>query len=163
MKKRVGYLSYGIILNFFFSGCSEKYNPFILKIPFDSTAVAPPDYSRTESWAVLPSQKDNADRVPACCGFTDVQDTSSVDIFFIHPTSYLKATNESDQWNASTTDRSVNKKTDEGSILYQASVFNGTGKIYAPRYRQAHIGSFFTNKDDGRKALDLAYSDVKRS
>ncbi len=153
----------GVILLISFLGCSEKYNPFILKIPFDSTAVAPPDYSREESWAVLPSKKENADSVPSCCGFINSEDTSSIDVFFVYPTSYITTTEISYEWNAWASDRSINKKTDEGSILYQASVFNGTGKIYAPRYRQAHLGSFFTAKDDGRKALYLAYSDVKRS
>jgi hypothetical protein len=154
----------GVILFIFFSGCSGKFTPFILNIPFDSTAVSPPDYSRNESWAALPSEKDNADKVPSCCNFRNEQDSSSVYFFFIHPTSYLNTTNESNQWNASVNDHAVNKKTDEGTILYQASVFNGTGKIYAPRYRQAHIDAFFSNrKEDADKALKLAYNDVKKS
>src|SRR6185369_10403401 len=34
--------------------------------------------------------------------------------------------------------------------------------VYAPRYRQAHISAFYSkNKEDRKKALDIAYSDVK--
>jgi len=65
-------------------------------------------------------------------------------------------------WNASVSDEKLNLRTDKTAIKYQASIFNGVGKVYAPRYRQAHLESFYTkkHKDDARKALDLAYEDV---
>ena len=66
-------------------------------------------------------------------------------------------------WNASIEDRKLNDKTDGSTILYQASIFNGAGKVYAPRYRQAHLHAYFTNKRKGeaQKAFELAYADVK--
>lgn len=58
--------------------------------------------------------------------------------------------------------KQVNKRTDENSILYQASIFNGTGRVFAPRYRQAHLDMLFNKKkaESGKKALEVAYSDV---
>ena len=48
-----------------------------------------------------------------------------------------------------------------GSILYQASAFNAAGRVFAPRYRQAHLNSFFTkDKKSANIALDTAYTDV---
>ncbi|MFT7589415.1 MAG: hypothetical protein ACI959_001633 [Limisphaerales bacterium] len=49
---------------------------------------------------------------------------------------------------------------DELVIPGQASVLNGVGKIYTPRYRQATFFSFLSPKKDGAKALDVAYEDV---
>ena len=68
-------------------------------------------------------------------------------------------------WNASLKDAKLNAYTDYTSILNQASIFNLAGKIYAPRYRQAHINSYSPkNSVDTLKALaafELAYQDVK--
>ncbi len=136
----------------------------MLTIPFHADAVQAPDYSKSENWAALPSKDDMADRVPEGGNLKNEEDSAAADVFFIHPTSYLKATGKNDQWNADVNDEALNKKTDEASIFYQASVFNGAGKIYAPRYRQVHISSYFTNEhDNAKQAFDLAYSDVKRA
>lgn len=72
----------------------------------------------------------------------DDQLLSQADVFFLHPTSYLDG-KKHNTWNAALNDEKINKKTDLGSILYQASLFNNVGKIYAPRYRQAHLYAFF--------------------
>jgi hypothetical protein len=46
--------------------------------------------------------------------------------------------------------------------LNQASVFNGTCRIYIPYYRQAHLYAFYTkDRSAGLQALELAYQDVK--
>ena len=42
----------------------------------------------------------------------------------------------------------------------QASVFNGCCRVYAPRYRQATLYSFFDVDGAGQEALALAYEDV---
>jgi hypothetical protein len=58
----------------------------------------------------------------------------------------------------------LNKKVDESTILNQASIFNGAGRIYAPRYRQAHYFAFVTPfKEDKEAALNLVYNDVKKA
>jgi hypothetical protein len=147
-----------------FYSSAQKYSFLILRIPFDSTAVPAPDYSRDDSWAARPDMKDNADRVPSGSDLKDEQANAGVDVFFIHPTTYVKQNRVSRQWNADVQDQKINKWTDKSTILYQASVFNGAGRIYAPRYRQAHIGAYFTkDKELAGKVFSLAYSDVSRS
>ncbi len=154
-----------ILLLALLGSCSGKYTPNILTIPF-SRELTPtePDYKELSNWAVLPDKEDNADRVPRCKGCKDEQPNAEVDVFFIHPTLYLDTTAKSNQWNADVTDEVLNAKIDGSTILYQASVFNGAGKIYAPRYREAHLSAYYTKeKKDANQAFDLAYSDVKRS
>jgi hypothetical protein len=121
----------------------------------------PPDYRQWDNWAALPQRTDPADRTPTPA-YLNVQDTASVDVFFLHPTTYTGDRRTQTHWNASTADANINKKTDASSILYQSSVFNGAGRVFAPRYRQAHLHAFYT-KDrtaDAEKAIELAYTDV---
>jgi hypothetical protein len=128
--------------------------------PYLTNSVpSPPDYAKKSSWAALPDVTDNADRTPNA-SLKDAQADSPVDVFFIHPTLFLDK--KAPAWNASLDDQKLNNEVDGSTILYQASAFNAVGKIYAPRYRQAHYRSF-TSKDtaSSRKALDLAYADVK--
>lgn len=114
-----------------------------------------PDYSKESMWAALPFRQD-------LCDFWSKQDPyvsdsiKSVDVFFVHPTTYLKG----DLWNAPLPNKKVDKDTDEKPIKYQASVFNESCRIYAPRYRQALINSFY-DTINGAKALEVAYEDVK--
>lgn len=120
-----------------------------------------PDYARLEHWAAHPDKADPADRTPTP-DFLSVQDDSGVDVLFFYPTSYIGDKRYATDWNASVEHKATNKRTDETSILFQASLFNGAGRVYAPRYRQAHLDVFFNKKkvDSGKKALALAYSDV---
>jgi hypothetical protein len=115
-----------------------------------------PDYSKPECWAALPTKKDSADAIPLHSGLTDGQANAEVDVFFIHPTIYSSKRN----WNADVSDKNVNRQTDRSTIRHQASVFNGSCKVYAPRYRQATLASF-VDTVNGKQALDLAYEDVK--
>ena len=120
-----------------------------------------PDYASLDNWAAHPDKKDPADRTPA--GLPDLQDSSGVDVFFLHPTTYTGSKRYENAWNADVRDAKTNKKTDESSILFQASIFNGAGRVFAPRYRQAHLHVFFAKKDSvsAKEALHVAYSDVK--
>lgn len=76
-------------------------------------------------------------------------------VFFIHPTSYLNRAH----WNAPLDDAEAN---DRAALFLraQASAFNGSGDIWAPRYRQATFGAFLTSEADADRALALAYGDV---
>lgn len=124
-----------------------------------------PDYSQLAYWAAHPDKKNPSDSVPKKL---DKQTTSNknVDVFFVYPTSYLDRTLPTG-WNAQLNDAKINIYTDYSSILYQASVFNEVGKIYAPRYRQANIKSYSPeNSADTLKAIaafELAYADVKKA
>ena len=76
-------------------------------------------------------------------------------VFFIHPTSYLQTAH----WNAPLADPESQARA-RLFVRSQASVFNGVGEIWAPKYRQAAFGAFLTTKADAQRALDFAYRDV---
>jgi hypothetical protein len=128
---------------------------------FTPVTTSGPDYSLNQNWCALPTQKDSADIVPIP-EWRDEQPQAPVDVFFLHPTTYFGKSGYHD-WNASVEDEALNLRTARLSMRYQASVFNGAGKIYAPRYRQAHLECFYTRrkKKDADQALDLAYGDVR--
>lgn len=146
-----------------FSLVANAQNAVVLKIHFDpSNSPKAPDYSLNESWAALPSKVDEADRTPLKSYISDNQADAKADVFFLHPTTFTYEPKNQYIWNADIEDVELNQKTDNSTILNQASAFNGSGKIYAPRYRQAHYYSFITpNVEDKKQALDLAYSDIK--
>jgi len=76
-------------------------------------------------------------------------------VFFIHPTSFLKK----EQWNAPLDDKESQARA-RIFLRGQASAFNAVGEVWAPRYRQATLGAFLTEKPEGQRALDAAYQDV---
>lgn len=149
------------VLLLLLTGCSKSV---ILQSQYVLEDVPPaPDYTQSIHWAALPTVKDAADSVPLKSGLKDEQAIAKADVFFIHPTIYTQhPTSGAFEWNADVNDAALNRKVDNSTILNQASVFNGSCKVYAPRYRQAHYYSFVTqDQDEAQKAMDLAYSDVK--
>lgn len=128
---------------------------------FKPTNSNVPDYSLDHHWAALPTRVDSADLVPIPA-WKDEQYTSRADVFFLHPTTYT-GRNKQCQWNASLDDEKLNQRTDRSTIRYQASLFNGAGRVYAPRYRQAHLNCFYTEnqRTEAARALELAYRDIR--
>jgi hypothetical protein len=124
--------------------------------PFDEVEAPPaPDYGDPASWAALPDREDFADFTPQ--GMSDEQANAPADVFFLHPTTFLT----SESWNAAIDHPEAARGVDERTIKHQASVFNGCCRVYAPRYRQAGLGAFFGDEQEGLKARMLAYGDVK--
>jgi hypothetical protein len=120
---------------------------------------APPDYSDLKYWAASPHKTDASDQIPLF--LKDEKRELLADVFFIHPTIY---DNDSDtaSWNAWLNDEKVNSETDNTTILLQASVFNGSCRVFAPRYRQANMEAFYAmGTPKATETFDLAYSDVK--
>ena len=102
----------------------------------------PPDYSDSSSWFVIENKG------------------QAVDIFYLHPTTYMK----SDNWNQDVGDTAANKFTmHDATIRSQMSVFRGIGNFYMPKYRQATAYAFMDKENNGEKALKLAYTDVERA
>ena len=126
---------------------------------FTEQAPAPaPDYTKDTSWAALPGREDSADVIPT--GLTlDVNAKVAVDVFFVHPTTFISPSN----WNQPLDNDRANEITDSWVMRDQASVFNGCCDVYAPRYRQATLYSFTDTSEvkNGEQALELAYGDVK--
>ena len=122
------------------------------------TPATGPDYAQDSCWAALPTRRDSADAVPYQSGLRDGQAAAVADVFFIHPTTFYRPAS----WNADLSKGKLNRFTDKSTIRHQASAFNAAGRIYAPRYRQATLYSFFDEATaNGQAALGLAYADVK--
>ena len=121
----------------------------------------PPDYNDADDWAALPDDNNPSDWIPK--GSEAIGDTADVDIFYIYPTMHSTPfTFKKDRWNASLRDKGVNLLVDNFCIGGIASVFNAAGRIYAPRYRQAHAFAYLTrDKKAAEQAFDLAYEDVR--
>lgn len=123
---------------------------------FAETAVpAVPDYSLQAHWAALPDRDDDADYTPP--GETDGQGNASVDVFFIHPTTFL----DNSGWNAPMGYEPADDFIRDFVLRGQASAFNGSTRVFAPHYRQAQIFAFMALEDGGWDALELAYADVE--
>jgi hypothetical protein len=115
-----------------------------------------PDYSNEKYWSALPFREDAAFVTPNGEQWKN-DSLKEVDVFYIYPTLYRKG----NTWCADVNDEKLNKKLDKLPVKYQASPFNKVARVYAPRYRQAHIDSFSDSTGVGRQALDFAYGDVK--
>jgi Protein of unknown function (DUF3089) len=139
--------------------CTKKYQQFIPDYTFHSFD-GKPDYANLDYWAAHPYKKDPSDSLPKAL-MHGYKTDSAVDVFFIHPTSYTDSVYPFG-YNAPIDNASLNAKTDYSSILYQASIFNAAGRVFAPRYRQANYWCYFP-KDSAAAltAFQLAYEDVK--
>ena len=80
-----------------------------------------------------------------------------VDVFYIHPTMY----EEGAAWNVGLEDAAMNDLVDEWPVRHQSSIFTSTGRLYAPRYRQAHIRIFSLGDSLSYLAAEVAYSDIR--
>ena len=141
--------------------CSPGYYKNVTTSRVSHTSAAEPDYSLMENWAAHPYKKDPSDSISKAVH--DSYRDSSVDVFFLHPTTFTDK-DRIGELNASIADDTLNAKTDYGSILYQASVFNADARIFAPRYRQAHIGMYFyPDTAKAKQAFELAYSDIRNA
>jgi len=151
------------ILLLLLSSCAQnnyvKYVPIYEKEAYNDQ----PNYSDLIYWAAHPNKKDPSDSLPASLA-KQYQPNDKVDVFFLHPTTYLDTTKPYG-WNGSFKDIKTNIQTDYTAILNQASVFNIAGRVFAPRYRQAHIKSYSpVGHADTLKAIaafELAYQDIK--
>ena len=92
---------------------------------------------------------------------SEAEDAPPFAVFFVHPTSYIPTNLDRDiQWNAALGD----KETEDRADLFLrglASPFNRAAEIWAPRYRQATVGAFITDKPEAEQAIDAAYRDVE--
>ena len=132
---------------------------FVPTVAFEAQpALAAKAYDAAGMWIARPGKPQN----PALWrpqGFAAKGEaTSPAAIFFLHPTSYLIKT----AWNAPLNDADANARATL-FVQEQASVFNASPNIWAPRYRQAAFGAFLTDRPEREKALALAYRDVQQS
>lgn len=125
---------------------------------------AAPDYSQMSYWVAHPDQEDMADLVPGKGQLAEYQETAEVDVFFVYPTIYSKKQSPDNPWFADVNDEKLNKDIANSTIKYQSTVFNSSAKVYAPLYRQAHIGVYYVEDLKLKvEALEFAYQDVKKA
>jgi Protein of unknown function (DUF3089) len=149
---------------FAFVCCRPAYKSYrqAYEKEYQQKDLTTPDYSDLKYWAAHPWKQDPSDSIPQPL-LSEARD-SLVDVFFLHPTTLTSKKTSGVVWNADINDAELNAKTDYSSILYQASVFNGSCRVFAPRYRQAHIYSFFSSDTiNTKKAFAVAYEDVKNA
>src|SRR5579863_8484954 len=120
-----------------------------------------PDYSHPQAWAAWPGRPSDADLVAPGLIDAGLPEKEKVNVFFIHPTTYLSGTAANarfDEPGAPAT------RISHGVMRFQASVFNACCRIYAPRYRQANISAFQSgNEVQSEAEFELAYGDVLRA
>ena len=117
----------------------RKQNP---KTEFSLDNIpAKPDYSDNDSWFVK----------------KDINE--SIDVFYVYPTLYLSPNN----WNMSCEDSIVAERFWKFTFKKQLNIFDSIANIYSPKYRQASLYCFVDKDENGKKALDLAYADVRRA
>ena len=131
--------------------------------PFAKFPAPPePDYNRPEAWAAHPDHAPLS-AWPAQVGAIPPGPGGALDAvqtFFIHPTTFRGL---DVGWNAPWDDPTIAEMTDAWPMRHQASLFRSVGRVTAPRYRQAHLRTFFLRGADSHAALELAYSDVRRA
>lgn len=115
-----------------------------------------PDYRRPAMWLSRPDLPDD----PSRWAPTDYRAAPrpAIATFYVSPTTYMRR----DRWNAPFNDPEANDRARQLAQI-QATAFNGISAIWAPRYRQATFGAFFTNRQDAQMAIDFAYQDVARA
>jgi hypothetical protein len=119
-----------------------------------------PDYRDDSAWLALPGRRDEADVVPPGTAARDGQANANVDVFFVHPTTWLSA----QAWNARYDEGGVTaERLTQGVLRMQASVFNGCCRVFAPHYRQATLAAAIEHSADAYAAMELAYGDVQRA
>ncbi|WP_260925243.1 DUF3089 domain-containing protein [Novosphingobium sp. 9] len=121
--------------------------------------VSPGAYNDPRLWISRPAsaggnpQDDPARWLPP--GVQSPEKPLHVAVFFVHPTSFVARS----AWNASLSDPEANGRA-RLFVKANATPFNATPDLWAPRYRQAAVGAFLTDDPQASQALQLAYGDV---
>lgn len=149
------------VLVFSITACSNIRQ--VPELPLDALELPEaPDYSKSENWAAHPGKTDPADLVPID-QLQNKQQEAVADVFFVHPTTFFGGSH----WVGDVKDSKLNADTDKRPILHQASIFNGSTRVFAPRYRQMVYGGFLVSTPSEYKsakaAAEIAYSDVARA
>ncbi len=119
------------------------------KVPFQTYRPPPaPDYASPASWALLPAH-------PDAVGPED----PPADVFFVHPTTF----DGGRDWNGPISDAKADRLLAGAMLPNYAQPYARSGRLFAPRYRQASLYTAMTLRDDARDARQFAYGDVRRA
>ncbi|MEE4454017.1 DUF3089 domain-containing protein [Novosphingobium resinovorum] len=101
-----------------------------------------PDYARDESWALHDTARN----------------PRGVDVFYIHPTTFI-----SQDWNQRMDNAETRAWTLQSVAERQVSAFAACCRRFMPFYRQASSHAFVERGGRGAAAYDIAYEDVVRA
>lgn len=116
------------------------------------------DYSHNESWLALPGMSSPADMTPKGSGFSNLQQSAKVDVFYVHPTTGMRE----DVQNVPIDDPDA-LETGYIMLMSQATPFNGIARIFAPRYRQIALHVYDLGEETLQEPMNFAYKDVQRA
>lgn len=117
------------------------------KVPFQTYDPPPaPNYEQADAWALRPG-----DPLKIAAG------APPADVFFIHPTTY----DGGPHWNAPLHTRNAERLLSQVMLPNYAGPYFRTGRLFAPRYRQASLYTLLTLRDDAREARRFAYGDIR--
>ncbi len=103
----------------------------------------PPDYRTGTAWALDPGPLRSGD--------------PHADVFFIHPTTF----DGGRDWNGPIDARAAARVLTRDMLPNYAGPFASSGRLFAPRYRQASLYASLTLFDDALEAREFAYGDVR--
>jgi hypothetical protein len=140
---------YGIVIS------AKYYKPDVEFSPLQMAKE--PDFNKDEAWLSLPMFSDEADISPV--GVTSINDgNAKFDAFYIHGTGFISGS----AWTSSLKGDVNTQNNAKFSLANEASIFNSCCNIFAPRYRQANLFTFFgLSESDGNRVLDHVYKDVQ--
>jgi hypothetical protein len=145
------------MISFSFFGTRIMQSVMTPRVAFSAPAPLPKDfYEKAQGWLSRPDgrQSDPASWQPSSP--LDPPAWGNAAIFFIHPTSAF----DTMRWNAPVADP-LSSAQAERFLRMQASALSTSGRVWAPRYRQAVFGAFMTDQPAAKQAIDLAYGDAK--
>jgi len=123
--------------------------PFLQLTPLSADA-----YQNSAMWLARPDQTDDPSRtLPPGMGHLH---GAGAYVFVVHPTTFMGRTH----WNAPL-DHADSQMRARLALRSMASAFNDAAAIYAPRYRQAALGTFLIDAPESAAALAAAEGDVR--
>jgi hypothetical protein len=152
------------------AGCSGQLASPLPVTPTNSPAPLAkppgpaPNYASAAAWMSLPPTKNSMRGVPSSGGFSDLESTAPVDVFYVYPTTAIEADNLPGSFGFSnaTYDDPVADGLAYEIAANQAGTFNGGARIYAPYYRQAVMDIWFgQTPQQAESAAELAYQDAR--
>ncbi len=118
-----------------------------------------PIYADLKYWVEHPEKENHYASLPKNYIDSTYKSEPVIDVFFVHPTGYLKG----DHWTDPLEEKSATMENTQWMMANQASAYNGCCSVYAPHYRQASIYSYFGSDELRAEVHNFVYQDVKKS
>jgi len=145
----------GIMTIFLFLSALVYYRNDIFQSMLDpgqpfQTYEAPeaPNYNLAKNWMELPD-----------LAADPYNHETAGDVFLILPVLFKGG----DHWNLPVTQENQIDRLNQFIRPNYVTPFKASGRMFVPYYRQASLYTAMTNREDARRSLDLAYSDVRRA